>query len=445
MRSKQSIAIATFTLLFSLVGAMAEQAELLPMEIGLSDACMLARTNNPGMQSIRERLIQQDGVLTEANARSRPHLSASGVYQTFDDNRLQSFGDDFSPDSSRWDASLDASLTVFSGGRNYHYIKGEQAQLKSIAAAIDAMEQNLLILVHRAYYRAWLADQRVTVQEEAIAVFKQQLQIAENLFNAGVGEKFDVTQARVALANARPPLIRAQNDRRRNIDKLQELIGLPYPLESSAKDMHLQALPEFKPTDMHLKDAMATAINNRPEREKIQHDIETAERRLHVAKAGQSPEVNLFADYGAESDMFGSGTSLEGWSTGVRLSWDLFDGGSRRGKVQQAHSMLRQTQHKDAELKLTIEGEVRKAYYDQQEAASILTTSAEIIEQAREALQLAQDRYKAGKSTQLEVLESRLQLTRAQLEASVARHDMELAAVQMKRAIGEPLRESVQR
>jgi outer membrane protein len=72
------------------------------------------------------------------------------------------------------------------------------------------------------------------VQEEAIAVFKQQLQIAENLFNAGVGEKFDVTQARVALANARPALIRAQNDRRRNIDKLQELIGLPYPLESGA-------------------------------------------------------------------------------------------------------------------------------------------------------------------------------------------------------------------
>jgi outer membrane protein len=197
--------------------------------------------------------------------------------------------------------------------------------------------------------------------------------------------------------------------------------------------------------NMHLKDAMATAINNRPEREKMQHDLETAEHRLHVAKAGQSPEVNLFADYGAESDIFGSGTSLEGWSTGVRLSWDLFDGGSRRGKVQQAHSMLRQTQHKDAELKLTIEGEVRKAYYDQQEAASILTTSAEIIEQAREALQLAQDRYKAGKSTQLEVLESRLQLTRAQLEASVARHDMELAAVQMKRAIGQPLRESVQR
>nr|MBC8349013.1 TolC family protein [Verrucomicrobiota bacterium] len=269
--------------------------------------------------------------------------------------------------------------------------------------------------------------------------FKEQLQVAENLFNAGVGEKYDVTQARVALANAHPTLIRAQNDRRRSIDRLQELIGLPYPPESNAKNVQLDALPEFKPMNMLLNNAMTTAIKNRPEREKIQHDLETAERRLHVETAGQTPEVNLFADYGAESDMFGSGTSLEGWSAGVRLSWDLFDGGSRRGKMQQARSVLKQLQHEDAELKLTIEGEVRKAYYDQQEAAAILATSADIIEQAREALQLAQDRYKAGKGTQLEVLESRLQLTRAQLEASTARHDMALAAVQMKRAIGNSL------
>lgn len=439
MRSKQSIAIIGLTLLFSVACVIAEQSEFFPMNINLSNACMLARTNNPGMQSMREQLVQQDGVLIEAKARSRPHLSADGIYQTFDDGRLQSFGDEFSPDSSRWDASLDASLTVFSGGRNYHYIKGEQAQLKSIAAAISSTEQNLLTLVHRTYYRAWLADQRIVVQEEAIAVFKEQLQVAENLFNAGVGEKYDVTQARVALANAHPTLIRAQNDRRRSIDRLQELIGLPYPPESNAKNVQLDALPEFKPMNMLLNNAMTTAIKNRPEREKIQHDLETAERRLHVETAGQTPEVNLFADYGAESDMFGSGTSLEGWSAGVRLSWDLFDGGSRRGKMQQARSVLKQLQHQDAELKLTIEGEVRKAYYDQQEAAAILATSADIIEQAREALQLAQDRYKAGKGTQLEVLESRLQLTRAQLEASTARHDMALAAVQMKRAIGNSL------
>ena len=74
-----------------------------------------------------------------------------------------------------------------------------------------------------------------------------------------------------------------------------------------------------------------------------------------------------------------------------------------------------------------------------QEAAAILETSKKVIEQAREALQLARNRYKAGKGTQLEVLESQLQLTRAQLEQSTARHDMELASIQMKRAIGEEI------
>ena len=64
---------------------------------------------------------------------------------------------------------------------------------------------------------------------------------------------------------------------------------------------------------------------------------------------------------------------------------------------------------------------------------------AKVIAQAREALDMAQDRYRAGNGTQLEVLESQLQLTRAQLEQSVARHDLELALVQMQRATGRDI------
>ena len=405
-------------------GSTAKTTEMryVPKELGLADACSLALHNNPGINSVREELIKQDGVLREAKALSRPKLTASGSYQTFDDARLQSFGEGISVDSTSWDASLDASIPVFSGGRNYQYIKGEEARKRSINSGVAASEEDLLVLVHVRYYAAWLAGQRVSVQK--------------NRFEAGVGEKYDVTQAEVALANARPPLIRAMNDRRRSIDRLQEIIGLPYPVNVDASVITLESPEEIPSPDLKLIDAIVSAMSNRPEIEGVQHDIETAQRELKLVKRDLSPEISLFAGYGIESDMFGGDSSLEGWSSGVELNWDIFDGGIRRGKVQQARSTARQVALESRELELAIKGEVRDAYYDQQEAIAIYDTSAQVIAQAREALGLAQNRYKAGKGTQLEVLESQLQLTRAQLEQSTARHDLELASVQMKRAMG---------
>ena len=88
---------------------------------------------------------------------------------------------------------------------------------------------------------------------------------------------------------------------------------------------------------------------------------------------------------------------------------------------------------------LEVEGEVREAYYNFLEAKSILETSQLVIQQAEEALRLARNRYQAGRGTQLDVLQSQLQLTRAKLEHSTALHDMKLASIEIKRAVGADL------
>lgn len=431
------LALMNILLAFSAIAASDEKANRsIPPILSLKDSCLLALKHNPAVNSMRERASQQEGLLTEAKARSRPRLLAAANYETFDSDRLQNFGSDVSPDSTRWNGSLNAELTVFSGGRNYQYIKSEQARLKSIGSSVSSTEEELLILVHSAYYGSWLANERVKVQQEAISVFEEQLKITRNKFNAGSGEKYDVTQAEVSLANARPPLIRAQNDKRRSIDRLQEIIGLPYSENTSASDIKIDPMPITIPKEVTLKNAITDAMKNRFELQGAEHDSETAQRQVTLVKRVNSPIVDLFAGYAIESDMFGASTSLEGWSTGVRLNWTLLDGGMRRGQVEQAWARVRQVQYHTTELELVIEGQVRKAYYDQLEASSILQASEKVIGQAREALSLAQNRYKAGQGTQLDVLESQLQLTKAQLEHSTARHDLELASVLLKRATG---------
>ena len=85
---KVRLCTAIVGLLFvGVCGAVGKDAgATVPLEISLDEACGLALESNPGINSIREQLVQQDGVLREAKALSRPHVSASGRYETYDDD-----------------------------------------------------------------------------------------------------------------------------------------------------------------------------------------------------------------------------------------------------------------------------------------------------------------------------------------------------------------------
>ena len=85
---------------------------------------------------------------------------------------------------------------------------------------------------------------------------------------------------------------------------------------------------------------------------------------------------------------------------------------------------------------------MRRAWFDVQEAAEILETADLVIEQAREALRLAENRYGAGALTQLDVLQSQLALTRSLLDRESAEQDYHVAYARLREALGlSPIQE----
>jgi outer membrane protein len=161
--------------------------------------------------------------------------------------------------------------------------------------------------------------------------------------------------------------------------------------------------------------------------------IAAARSDLKVLRREQAPTVDLFAGYGIQNDQFG-GENLEGWTAGLRLNWELWNGGTTGSKARRAASRIRQLEHQKDELALQASGEVRDAFYAYDEAVSILESTKESLEQAAEALRLSRNRFNANIGTQLEILESQYQLTRSKLESSRARNALQRALVDIKRA-----------
>ena len=104
-----------------------------------------------------------------------------------------------------------------------------------------------------------------------------------------------------------------------------------------------------------------------------------------------------------------------------------------------AQAVVHQTQAAEAQLHLDIQQDVRDSYYRHEAAQAVLDSSTTTITLARTALDLAQERFKAGSSSQLDVLQSQLDLTRARLQQAQAQYDLQAATADLQHAMGQPL------
>src|SRR5690606_18401622 len=116
--------------------------------------------------------------------------------------------------------------------------------------------------------------------------------------------------------------------------------------------------------------------------------------------------------------------------------WSIFDGRATAGRVRQARSIAEQTRLTFEETELATEVEVRRAYSSWQEATELVEASRRVVEQAEEAVRLANARYSAGTSTQLDVLQAQVELTTARSNQVQAYYNYNVAIAAVRYAMG---------
>jgi outer membrane protein TolC len=258
-------------------------------------------------------------------------------------------------------------------------------------------------------------------------------------YGAGALSKFDLLRAQVAVANGRPPLIRAKNDYRISIEELRQSLGF-----STRKAESLLQTPEFlgelayEPTDIDLQGALESAQTRRPELQQLLRLERAAQENMSAARGAYWPSLGLGAGYQVKKSVETNdlGTTRDGWSVGVQGSWAIFDGWATRGRMAQARSLLEQSKLTSAEQQLGIDVEVRRAFSTLQEADELVTSSKAVVGQAEESVRLAQARFDAGTATQLDVLESQVALTEARTNELQALYNHTIALASLRRAIG---------
>ena len=408
-----------------------------PERLTLDQALRFALENNYSIRQARDRLREQEGLIVEVRADALPNVTADGTYSRDDKDFV-------SPGSGRgyqdWTVGIYVRQLVYSGGGVRAALDAAKTTREAAALDIQAVVDEVLLSVRTRFADVLLARERIEVQEQSVNLLREQLQTVKNRFEAGSVSQFEVLTAEVALANAQPALINARNSFRIAIDELRQVLGYRGGFGGD-----LQKIPEFEgelayaPATYDLEAALAAAKAKRPELLRLEQLQRAREAGVTVARSGYLPQLYVRAGY--EGRKLSSSNSFsdtqDGWTAGVSGSWAIFDGARTRGRVAQARAQLNQARLGVSEQSLAIEVEVRRALSSLQEAGELAEAAAKVVDQATEALRLADVRYRNGAATQLDVLQARVALTEAQLNRLEANYRHTVALATVRRAIGE--------
>jgi outer membrane protein len=409
--------------------------------LALTDCLNIALAQNATILKAKNDLEAQYGVVVQTRAVALPQLTATGQYKDTDRNAIEDFPNSPSSPNQNWNAGVELVQSIYEGGRLMAAIKAAKVTKQQALAQYQSTLADTLLAVRLAYFDILLAAEQITVNETSVNLLQKELDDQQHRYDAGTVPHFNVLRAKVSVANARPPLIKAQNDYRIAKNNLANLLGYNLPRDIWDNiPLNLTDGLDATPFSINLPDALQQALDKRPELVALRRTEELQKLNITDASAGYKPNVSLFAGYNWFNAQFSPPVDLthdiNGWNAGARVSWDIFDGMLTHGKVVQAKALYAKSQTAVDEEVRNVELEVRTTYSDFLEAQQVLESQKTVQEEAEESLREANARTDAGTGTQLDVLDAENSLTQARSTQVQALHDYDTARARFERAIG---------
>jgi HAE1 family hydrophobic/amphiphilic exporter-1 len=422
-----------------------------PKVLTLDQALAIAAEKNRDIQKAIEYQKWVQGKYLQERSYALPQASFSGSLMRNYDSRqrdlFKMFGTgDGSSDGSG--SSVDIG-EIFSGRQDAATAQFKVTQVLftwgQVGAAIRAAKlgfgladeqlrrfrQDVERDVTAGFYEVLVARELVTIAELDLAQKQRHLDEATKRQSAGTATDYDVLAAQVAVENARPNVIRAQNLVRTTRLQLAYLLAETGEIDATGTlATPLEPVPPYQET-------VTRALANRPDLGELTNTRGIYNELVTIAKANDKPRVDFSAGWGAGWVGLKS-VSSHGylWNAGVFASVPLFDGYRTKGLVAQARSDLSRISLDEMKLRDAVALQVQGAIDAVKEASEIVTALSGTVTQAEKLLTLAEKGFELGVKTRLEVQDAELNLSNARLSLARAQRDYRVARVNLEWVMG---------
>jgi outer membrane protein TolC len=411
------------------------------MILTLEESIRLALSQNPYHLATEERVETARARVREAAAGFLPSLNAQGIH-TLDEKLFElEFPDPITGQSQRFSVdftrdyqfSLSLSLPLYTGGRLTSGFK--QAKYSLLSSEEDARQSEHITVFNAkaAFYGCLLAEDFVSVAEEAVEVAEKHFNNVKRLYEVGMASKFDLLRSEVELANLKPQLIKSRNNLKIAELNLKTLLGLDL-----SQPIEIKGELTFELFEPDLDTSIDTALVKRSELSQLGYQKKMAGEMLKLARASRLPTVALSGTYNYWADRlnFKEETWQNYYTVNLALTVPLFNGFSASARVAQSKAMINELELTHKGLMDMVKFEVRQALLKLNEAKESLLSQERNVEQAEESLRIAEVNFAEGMVTTLDVSSVQAALTQAKTNYSQALYDYVMSLAQLDKAMG---------
>jgi outer membrane protein TolC len=331
---------------------------------------------------------------------------------------------------------LSVTDTIYNGGANLAALRQSQLVLKEQKQTLRATKLNVELEAKRLYYGLLLAYETKRIAEDLVAQAQAHYEQVRDNYKQGTSSRFDVLQSKVQVSLLLPQLINAQNSIDLIIAEMNKLLGLKVGDKIVISDKLIYSPLEIK-EDEFLKEAYL----NDPEMILKSLGVDISRWAIKYARAGWLPQVEAGGEYLYRSnnpgDMFN--TKHNDWNIGFSVRLAIFDGFSTKAKVDAARAKYMQAAISKENLADQVAVDVKQSCLDLNEAASIIKSQEDNLQDAREALDISYVRYNNGVGVNLDVLDAQVSLANVQKNIAEGIYDYLMAKARLDRTMGRPV------
>ena len=325
-------------------------------------------------------------------------------------------------------ASMSETLLDFNALNRVHAAAENQ---RAARFTVQDARELVVLVVGNEYLRTRASAARLDTGKAQLTTAQTIFQQTGDLKRAGVAAGIDVLRAQVQMQTQQQRVLAAQNQYERQKMVLARAIGLPVSQQFQLTD----AVPYAPLTAIDLEQALAQAYKRRPEYLAAESRTRAAELTVKAARGEGLPTVEVNGQTGWLGPAPGSSEWTYSLSGGVRIP--IFQGGKVRADVAQAEASLRQSRMQLEDLRSRVEFEVRTALLDVKTSDDQVQVARQQIDLAGEQLKEARDRYAAGVSGSLEVVQAQEAVAGANDNHIQALYQNNVAKLSLVRALGE--------
>lgn len=406
-------------------------------KLSLADAIERGTRYNLGAVGMTEAVRQARGQARAARSALLPDIRGD-VTDTEETFNLHSIGFSFSFPGVTIPAivgpfnvmdirgRISQTIADFTSLNNYRAAR-EVAHAGELSAK-DA--QDLVVLaVAGGYLQVIAANARLESAgaqlETANALYQQTIQ----QLHFGKATQIDVNRSHVEVLLDQQRLTTLQDNLAKQKIDLARLVGLPpnadYALSSD--------IPYSPAPPLSLDDAIKQALDQRSDLKAAEAQVRAAQNGLTAAHDERLPSASASADYGE----IGNPSNLQRtYTVSGTLNVPIWNGGRTAADIQQAEAAMAQRRAELEDTKSEIESEVREAYLDLQAAASQVEVAQQNIDLMGQTLGETRQRFQAGVSENVDVVQSQESLAGANLDYIDSVYAHNLAKLALARALG---------